>query len=87
MNKGLKQTRTLTGKVTSNRMDKTAVVSIERLIIHPKYNKRIKRHKRVFAHDADNVCQIGDKVIIKAHSRFSKRKSWELVEVIDKAAI
>lgn len=74
----------LVGKVVSNKMDKTIVVLIERLVQHPLYKKYIRRSTKLFAHDEDNSCCEGDVVRIKQGSPRSKKKTWELVEVLEK---
>ena len=78
-------TKTLTGIVVSNKMEKSIVVLIERKVKHKLYGKYIKRSTKLHAHDAQNVCQIGDKVRIAECRPLSKNKSWNLVEVIEKA--
>lgn len=80
-----KKAKTLIGEVVSNKMDKTIVVAIVRQVSHRLYKKMIKRTTKIHAHDADNVCQIGDIVKIAETRPLSKTKSWELVEVIEKA--
>jgi len=77
--------RVMTGKVKSNKMDKTIVVSIERQVIHPLYKKYYKRTKRVMAHDENNSCNIGDTVKVRESRPMSARKRWELVDIIDRA--
>ena len=77
--------RTLTGKVTSNKMDKTITVKIERQVKHPLYGKFIKRSTKVHAHDESNDCNMGDTVKIAECRPLSKSKSWQLVEVVEKA--
>jgi small subunit ribosomal protein S17 len=77
--------RTVVGKVVSNKMDKTIVVSVERKVKHPLYGKYIKRDSKMHAHDGNNVCKIGDLVLIKQSRPLSKTKSWVLVEVVNKA--
>jgi len=77
--------RTLMGKVVSDRMNKTAVVLVERKVQHPKYGKYIKRSTRLSVHDEENCCQIGDRVKIEETKPWSKTKSWQLVERLDKA--
>ena len=72
--------RVLTGRVTSDKMDKTITVLVERRIIHPLYKKFIRRSKKYAAHDALNVCKVGDAVRIEECRPFSARKSWLLVE-------
>jgi small subunit ribosomal protein S17 len=77
--------RLLTGRVVSNKMDKTIAVSVERLVKHPMYGKYIRRTTKLLAHDADNVCQEGDTVSIKPCRPMSRRKSWMLVRVVERA--
>ena len=74
--------RTVTGKVVSNRMDKTATVLIERKVKHPVYGKYIRRSTKLHVHDAENVCQEGDTVMIEECRPLSKSQSWRLVEVV-----
>jgi small subunit ribosomal protein S17 len=76
--------RTLTGKVTSDKMDKTITVKIERQVKHPLYGKFIKRSTKVHAHDESNTCNMGDTVKIAECRPLSKSKSWQLVEVVEK---
>jgi small subunit ribosomal protein S17 len=77
--------RLLTGKVVSNKMDKTVAVSVERLVKHPMYGKYIRRTTKLLAHDENNECQEGDTVSIKPCRPMSRRKSWVLVRVVDRA--
>ena len=77
-------TRTVTGRVVSNKMDKTITVLIERRVRHPVYGKYLTRSSRVHAHDADNRCAIGDLVTVAQTRPISKSKSWTLVEVVEK---
>lgn len=78
--------RTLSGRVVSDKMDKSAVVLIERRVKHPVYGKFIKRSNKFHIHDADNQCRTGDMVIIEECRPMSKTKSWRLVEVTVKAS-
>lgn len=73
------------GFVTSDKMDKTIVVSTEDFVMHPLYGKRVKRTKKYKAHDEDNTCGIGDKVKIMETRKLSKDKHWRLVEIIERA--
>ena len=73
------------GKVVSNKMDKTIVVAIEDNVRHPKYGKIIKRTVKIHAHDEQNECQIGDKVMVMETRPLSKTKRWRLVEIVEKA--
>jgi small subunit ribosomal protein S17 len=77
--------RLLTGKVVSNKMDKTIAVSVERLVKHPMYGKYVRRTTKLLAHDANNECKEGDTVSIKPCRPMSRRKSWQLVRVIERA--
>ena len=74
-----------TGIVTSDKMDKTIVVSVERRIMHSKYGKFIKRTSKFFAHDEKNEAHTGDLVRISETRPLSKNKCWRLVEVVEKA--
>lgn len=73
------------GVVTSNKMDKSIVVKIERKIKHPIYGKFLKRSKGFVAHDEKNECNIGDTVRITETRPLSKRKCWRLIEILDRA--
>ena len=77
--------RRLIGVVVSDKMDKTVVVMVERLVKHPLYGKYIKRRKKYMAHDENNECQIGDKVLIEETRPLSKRKRWRVREILEKA--
>lgn len=74
----------LTGRVVSDKMDKSITVLIERLVRHPLYGKQLRRSTKIKAHDENNVCQQGDLVRIKETRPISKTKSWTLVDVIEK---
>ena len=74
--------RTKSGMVTSNKMDQTVTVLIERTIKHPLYKKYIKKSTKIHAHDADNKCQEGDLVKIAECRPISKTKSWKVVEIV-----
>jgi len=78
-------TRTASGKVVSNKMDKTIVVLVERKIKHPVYGKFVKRSTKMHAHDEANECRIGDTVTIKETRPLSKTKTWALESVDDRA--
>jgi small subunit ribosomal protein S17 len=86
MNEDKKTKRTVTGRVVSDKMDKTVSVAIERLIKHPAYGKYIRRTSKVFAHDATNECKPGDRVQISECRPISKNKAWSVVSVIERAA-
>jgi len=85
MSENQEKLRTLTGRVVSNKMDKTITVQVERLVKHPLYGKYIKRSTKMLAHDEDNQCQMGDLVAITTSRPLSKRKTWTLVKVLEKA--
>ena len=78
--------RTLTGRVVSDKMEKSIVVLIERRVQHPLYGKLIRRSTKLHAHDENNVAKTGDVVTIKESRPISKTKAWALVEVIEAAA-
>jgi small subunit ribosomal protein S17 len=80
-----KKRKTKVGWVVSNKMQKTIVVAIDRLLRHPQYNRVIKRTSKLYAHDEKNQCQIGDKVKVMETRPLSKLKRWRLVEVLEKA--
>jgi small subunit ribosomal protein S17 len=77
--------RTITGKVVSNKMDKTITVLVERVVKHPVYGKYIKRSTKMMAHDEQNVCHEGDTVSITSCRPISKNKTFKLVEVLESA--
>ena len=86
MSEEKKAQRTSTGRVVSDKMDKTVSVAIERLIKHPVYGKYIRRTTKVMAHDANNECKPGDRVAISECRPISKNKSWSVVSVVERAA-
>ncbi|MBL7883304.1 MAG: 30S ribosomal protein S17 [Bacteroidia bacterium] len=73
------------GLVTSNKMDKSIVVSVERKVKHPKYGKFVNKTTKFVAHDEANTCNIGDTVKIMETRPISKNKCWRLVEVVERA--
>jgi small subunit ribosomal protein S17 len=79
--------RTVTGRVVSNKMDKTITVLVERLVKHELYGKYIRRSTKFAAHDEQNECGEGDIVTIEECRPLSKNKSWRLVQVVEKAAL
>jgi small subunit ribosomal protein S17 len=78
--------RTLTGRVVSNKMQKTIAVEIERLVKHPAYGKYIRRTTKLLAHDENGSSQEGDLVVITPCRPMSRHKSWRLLEIVEKAA-
>ena len=83
MERNLRKTRT--GKVISDKMDKTIVVAIEDHVRHPLYGKIVKRTYKLKAHDENNTCGIGDRVRVMETRPLSKDKRWRVVEIIEKA--
>ncbi|MBX2857111.1 MAG: 30S ribosomal protein S17 [Cellvibrionaceae bacterium] len=85
MSESEKLVRTLTGRVVSDKMDKSIVVLTERRVKHPVYGKYVSKSSKLKAHDEDNQCGIGDTVTIAESRPFSKTKSWALVKIEEKA--
>ena len=83
MERNLRKTRV--GIVTSDKMDKTVVVTIKNRVRHPLYNKIVNDTVKYKAHDENNECGVGDKVLIMECRRYSKDKRWRVVEIIEKA--
>ena len=77
--------KTRVGTVVSNKMDKTVVVAIQDNVRHPLYNKIIKRTVKLKAHDEENICNEGDKVLVTETRPLSKDKRWRVTEIITKA--
>lgn len=80
-----KAARTLTGRVSSDKMDKTITVVVERLVRHPVYGKYMRRSTKLHAHDESNECRIGDLVMIEQCRPLAKTKAWRLVRVLERA--
>jgi small subunit ribosomal protein S17 len=87
MSEESKVVRTLTGRVVSDKMQKSAVVLIERRVRHPLYGKYIRRSTKVHVHDENNECKQGDTVMIRECRPVSRTKNWTLVEVVERAAL
>ena len=79
-----KNKKSLIGTVISNNMDKTIVVTIERIVKHSVYGKYIRRTSKCYAHDPQNKCQVGDVVRVEESRPLSRKKRWQLVEVLDR---
>lgn len=79
--------RSLLGRVSSNKMDKTITVVIERLVRHPVYGKYVHRSTKLHAHDENNECQEGDLVRIQQCRPLAKTKAWQLVEIVERAQL
>ena len=77
--------KTRTGKVVSDKMDKTIVVAVEDHVKHPLYNKIVKRTYKLKAHDENNECKVGDTVKVMETRPLSKDKRWRVVEIVEKA--
>ena len=84
MSEQAKTERVLTGRVVSNKMDKTITVNIESKIKHPLYGKFVKQSTKLHAHDEDNQCSEGDLVTIKECRPLSKKKKFQLVDIVEK---
>jgi len=87
MSEEAKTKRSVTGKVISNKMDKTITVMIERKVKHPVYGKYIKRSTKLHAHDASNDCNEGDIVTVVACRPLSKSKKWMLENIVERATV
>lgn len=81
-----KVARTATGKVVSDKMDKTITVLVERRVKHPVYGKYITRSSKLHAHDENNECKLGDLVTVEETRPLSKSKTWALVKIEERAA-
>lgn len=79
--------KTRVGRVVSDKMDKTAVVAVERTTRHPLYGKIIRVTKKYKVHDPENACGVGDKVRIMETRPLSKEKRWRLVEILEKSQL
>ncbi|MFW5427027.1 MAG: 30S ribosomal protein S17 [Methylophagaceae bacterium] len=77
--------RLVTGRVVSDKMDKSITIMVERKVAHPIYKKYVKRSTKLHVHDEENVCNVGDMVTVTSTRPLSKTKCWKLVEIIDKA--
>jgi small subunit ribosomal protein S17 len=81
--RGLRKTQT--GIVISDKMDKTVVVQVDRLVKHPVYRKYVRRRAKFKAHDENNTCQKGDRVVIRETRPLSKTKRWRVSQIVEKA--
>jgi len=75
------------GTVVSDKMDKTVVVMVETLVKHPLYEKYIRRRKKYMAHDENNECRVGDKVLIEETRPLSRRKRWRVRQILERAKV
>ncbi|RJX34437.1 MAG: 30S ribosomal protein S17 [Desulfarculus sp.] len=85
-NKERGNTKGLTGVVVSDKMDKTVVVQVERLIKHPVYKKYVRRRAKFMAHDEKNDCHVGDTVLIRQSRPLSRHKRWRVSKVVERVA-
>jgi small subunit ribosomal protein S17 len=81
--RGIRKTRV--GLVVSDKMDKTVVVEVKRLVAHPLYHKIIRRRVKIKAHDPENNCNIGDKVLLEETRPISRDKHWRVKQILEKA--
>ncbi len=79
------QRKRLIGVVTSDKMDKTVVVTVERQYRHPLYQKVVRSTKKYLAHDEENACRVGDRVVILESRPYSRRKRWVVSEILERA--
>jgi small subunit ribosomal protein S17 len=82
MTEEINSQRTISGRVISDKMNKTIVVQIERKVKHPLYGKYVRRFSKMYAHDEENTCRIGDLVLIQQTRPLSKTKRWKLIEIL-----
>ena len=87
MSEQKKLTRTVTGRVISDKMNKTITVLVERKVPHPVYGKYVRRSTKLHAHDEQNECKQGDKVMIEECRPLAKTKAWRLVKVVERAIV
>lgn len=76
--------RTLTGRVVSDKMNKSATVMVERRVKHPLYGKFVRRSTKVHVHDENNECQVGDTVVVEQCRPISKTKAWRFIKLLDR---
>ncbi|ACA58795.1 30S ribosomal protein S17 [Candidatus Desulforudis audaxviator] len=82
-----KSRKVRTGRVVSDKMDKTVVVAVDTLVKHPLYGRTVRRTRKFMAHDEDNQCRIGDKVKIAETRPLSRHKRWRVAEVLERSQI
>jgi small subunit ribosomal protein S17 len=83
--KSRNQRKIRVGRVISNKMDKTVVVAVERLVKHPQYKRVIKKTSKLYAHDEQNQAQLGDKVKVMETRPLSRLKRWRIQKIVEKA--
>lgn len=84
METGLAKKKKMVGTVVSNKMNKTVVVEVEKVLLHPKYKKYVRKKKKYKAHDEYNRCEVGDKVLIVECRPLSKEKRWFVKEILER---
>jgi small subunit ribosomal protein S17 len=77
--------KTMVGRVINDAMNKTITLSIERMFRHPRYKKIVKKTSKLYAHDEENSCRVGDKVKVMSTRPLSKLKRWRVIEIIERA--
>jgi small subunit ribosomal protein S17 len=80
-----KPRKTMIGRVIGDTMNKTITLSIERTLRHPRYKKIVKKTSKLYAHDEENTCRVGDKVRVMSTRPLSKLKRWRVIEIIERA--
>jgi small subunit ribosomal protein S17 len=80
-----KPRKTIVGRVVSNAMNKTVTLSVERVFQHPRYKKIVKKTSKIYAHDEENTCRVGDKVKVMSTRPLSKLKRWRVIKVLERA--
>jgi small subunit ribosomal protein S17 len=80
-----KPRKTMVGRVVNDAMNKTVALSIERTFQHPRYKKIVKKTSKIYAHDEENTCRVGDKVKVMSTRPTSKLKRWRVIDVIERA--
>jgi small subunit ribosomal protein S17 len=80
-----KPRKTMVGRVVNDAMNKTVTLSVERMFQHPRYKKIVKKTSKIYAHDEENTCHVGDKVKVMSTRPTSKLKRWRVIEVIERA--
>ncbi len=80
-----KPRKVLVGQVVGDKMDKTVTISVQRLFRHPTYKKIVKKTSKIYAHDEQGQCKVGDTVKVMSTKPYSKMKRWRIVEVIERA--
>ncbi len=80
-----KTRKTLVGRVIGDKMEKTVTITVERRLLHKRYKKYIKKRSKIWAHDEEGKCRVGDKVRVMSTRPLSKMKRWRVIEIMEKA--